>query len=170
VSRRKGLAWLLALVWFVWLAALQQGMAQSARFGAATPDLVMVLLASLAGAVRRKDLMLLAVVAALARKSFSLEPAPAILFGTLAICAFAWALRAFVDLRSPLWRAGLAALGAGGLVAWFQLVRAARERSGDLGAGLESLWPAVWSSALAALALGGLLAYLPGLSPLKARR
>jgi hypothetical protein len=170
VNQRRSLAWLLALVWFVWLGALQQSMAASARFGGATPDLVTVLLVSLAGAVRRRDLVLLALVAALARKSYSLEPAAAILTATIAFAGLAWLLRAFVDIQSPLWRAGLAALAAGGTTLWFELVRVARERAGELGPGLTELWPAAGTSALAALACGGLLAHLPGLSPLKARR
>ena len=168
--RPRSLAWILALVWFVWLAGLQQGLAESERFARATPDLVTVLFVSLAGAVRRSDLALLALFAALARKTFSLDPPSAILAGSFALAALAWTLRAFVDIRSPLWRAALAAFGAAGIALWLEVVRAARERAVDVAPDLGLAGHAAWTSALAALALGGLLAFLPGLSPLRSKR
>lgn len=168
--RPRTLAWMVALVWFVWLAGLQQEMAESERFARATPDLVTVLFVSLAGAVRRADLAWLALLAALARRSFSLDPPSAILAGCFALAALVWALRAFVDVRNPLWRAALAGLGAAGLAIWLELVRAARERGASLPPDFTLAGAAAWTSALAALALGGLFAFLPGLSPLRSKR
>lgn len=166
----RALAWLLVATWFALFCALQAAMAASPRFGLATPDLCVVLLVSLAGAVRRADLAWLALVAALARKSFSLDPPSAILALTLAIAGLAWLLRALFDLRNPLWRSGLAALCASGACVWLELVRSARDRAPAASAELAGLWPPAWTSALAALACGGLLAHLPGLAPLRSKR
>ena len=166
----RALAWLLAATWFALLCALQAEMAASPRFGAATPDLCIVLLVSLVGAVRRADLMLLALIAALARKGFSVDPPSALLALTLAIAGLAWVLRELVDLRNPLWRAGLAAFGAGAASVWLELVRATQDRAAGPPPELIGLWPAIGSSALAALACGGLFAHLPGLSPLRSLR
>jgi len=166
-SRSRALAWLLVLVWFVWILAFQGWLARGAGFGRLTPDLGSVFLVSLAGTLARRDVLLAALVAALARKSLSIDPAAAILFGMLALGGVAHALRSVVEIGGPFWRTLLSCAGAVGFSLWLQLVRAARH--GSTGLELEPgalAWSAV-ASALVALALGGFLVRLPGLSPLR---
>jgi hypothetical protein len=167
--RSRTLAFGLLLVWFAWASAIQAGMATSARFGAATPDLSIVVLVCVAGAVARRYVIPVAILCALARKGFTVDPASALLTGTLALGGLVWALRGFIDVQSPPWRAALAAIGAGGLAIWLELVRVARHSGAGSVPELHGLLVATATSALAALALGGLLSQLPGSSPLKVR-
>lgn len=168
-SRSRTLALALVLVWFTWTAAIQAGMATSARFGAATPDLSIVVFVSVASVVARRYVLPIAVLCALARKCFTVDPASALLTGTLALGGLVWFLRAFIDVKSPPWRALLAAFGASGFAVWLELVRLARKSGAGGGPDLDGLAVGALSSALAALALGGLFAHLPGSSPLRGR-
>lgn len=158
-------AWLLMVVWFAWIHAVQERLTESDLFALATPDLGMVLFVALLGAVRKEDVFLLAVLAALGRKSFSVDPSLAILCAFLALAWFASALRHLVELESPLWRGVLAAVGACGLSLWLEIVRYARV--GDALPQLEGLVPLAFTSGLTALAVGSAFVRLPGLSPLK---
>ena len=158
-------AWLLVVVWFAWLHALQERLTQNEVFALATPDLGMVLFVVLLGAVRRSDVFLLAILAALGRKSFSVDPSLAILCAFLALAWLASALRHLVELESPLWRAVLAAAGACGLSLWLEVVRYAQV--GQALPQLEGLVPLAFTSGLTALAVGGALVRLPGLSALR---
>jgi len=158
-------AWALLVLWFAWIHALQERLSVSEAFALATPDLGMVLFVGMLGAVKRDDVFLLAILAAIGRKSFSIDPSLAILCAFLGLAWLASLLRRMIELSSPLWRAGLTILGACGLALWLEVVRYAR-----VGAALpqlESLLPLAFTSGLAALALGGLATHLPGLSPLR---
>lgn len=161
----RPLGWLLVVVWFAWLSALQQRLAGGAVFELAAPDLGMVFFAVLLGVVRREDVFLLGLLAALGRKTFSVDPGVAILGGYLALAWLASVLRGLVELESPLWRGALAAAGASGLSLWLEVVRFAR--AGTAPPQLDALLPLAFTSGLAALALGGVLARLPGLTPLR---
>ncbi len=148
----RPLCWLLVVVWFAWLSALQQRLAGGAVFELAAPDLGMVFFAVLLGVVRREDVFLLGLLAALGRKTFSVDPGVAILGGYLALAWLASVLRGLVELESPLWL-------------WLEVVRFAR--AGTAPPQLDALLPLAFTSGLAALALGGVLARLPGLTPLR---
>jgi hypothetical protein len=140
-------------------------MGQSDFFGLATPDLSLVLFVGLLGVVRKSDIFLLALVAALARKSFSVDPGVAILSGLLALAWLTLLLRNWIEVFNPYWRAFLAAAGAMGLAAWLALVHLARE--GGALPQLDALLLLAFSSGLCALALGGWAIRLPGLTPLR---
>lgn len=161
----RPLGWLLVVVWFAWVSAIQQRLGGGEVFDLAAPDLGMVLFVVLLGIVRREDVFLLGLLAALGRKTFSVDPGVAILCGYLGLAWVASVLRGLVELESPLWRGALAAMGACGLGLWLEVVRFAR--AGAAAPQLEALLPLAFTSGLAGLALGGLLARLPGLSPLR---
>jgi hypothetical protein len=158
-------AWLLVIVWFAWIYAAQEWLGRNEVFGLATPDFGMVLFAGLLGAVKKRDIFPLALLAALSRKSFSVDPGIAILSGFLALAWAAVLLRNMVELRNPLWRGVLAASGAMGLALWLELVRYAR--TGGSLPQFDPLLPLAFTSGLAALALGGFAIRLPGLTPLR---
>lgn len=165
-STSRFFAWVLLVVWFAWIHALQERMSVDETFALATPDLGMVFFVGLLGVVRKSDLFLVAVLAAIGRKSFSIDPSLAILCGFLGLAWLASLLREMVELSSPLWRGLLAAVGACGLHFWLEVVRFSR-----VGAGLpqlDTLIALAFTSGLAALALGGFSIRLPGLTPLRA--
>ncbi len=163
----RTMAWLVAVVWFAWIHATQEWLGRNEVFGLATPDFGMVLFVGLLGAVKKNDIFPLALLAALSRKSFSVDPALAILSGFLALAWLALLLRQVVELRSPLWRGVLAAVGAMGLAFWLELARYAR--TGGSLPHLDPLLPLAFTSGLGALAIGGFAIRLPGLTPLRRR-
>jgi len=165
MAQSRLVAWILVVVWFAWIHAVQERLTENDLFALATPDLGMVLFVALLGAVRKEDVFLLAVLAALGRKSFSVDPSLAILCAFLGFAWVASALRHLVELESPLWRGLLAATGAFGLSLWLEVVRYARV--GEALPQLEGLVPLAFTSGLTALAVGSALVRLPGLSPLK---
>ncbi|MFT7667401.1 MAG: hypothetical protein ACI8X5_000080 [Planctomycetota bacterium] len=159
--------WLCLVVWFAWIHALQERMSVDDTFALATPDLGMVLFVGLLGLVRKGDVFFLALVAAVGRKSFSVDPSLAILCGFLGLAWLASLLREIVELSSPLWRALLVVLGACGLSFWLELVRYANV--GSALPQIDNLLPLAFTSGLAALALGGVFIRLPGLTALRAK-
>lgn len=160
------MAWCLLVVWFAWIHALQERMSVDDTFALATPDLGMVFFVGLLGTVRKDDLFLVALVAAIGRKSFSIDPSLAILCGFLALAWLASLLREMVELSSPLWRGLLASVGAGGLTLWLEVVR--YSQVGATLPPLDALIAVAFTSGLAALAVGGFSIRLPGLTPLRA--
>jgi hypothetical protein len=164
-SSSRLLAWGILIVWFSWIHVVEEQLMRSEALALATPDLGMVLFVGLLGSIDKKNIFLLALLAALARKSFSIDPGIAILSGFLALAWLAVILRSMVELSSPMWRAALAAVGAGGLAFWLEVVR--YTRGGIVPPQLEPLLPIAFTSCLAALALGSFVIRLPGLSPLR---
>ncbi len=157
-------AWCLLVVWFAWIHALPERLGVSEAFALATPDLGMVLFVGLLGAVKKDDVFLLAMLAAIGRKSFSIDPSLAILCGFLCLAWLASVLRHMIELSSPLWRAALTVVGACGLSIWLEVVRYARV--GATLPQLDALLPLAFTSGLAALALGSFAIPLPGPTPL----
>jgi len=166
-ERNRLIAWGLFVVWLAWIHVAEERLIASETLALATPDLAMVLFVGLLGAVDVRDVFPLAILAALTRKSFPVDPGIAILGGFLALAWLAVLLRSMVELRAPLWRATLAGVGAGGLAFWLELVRFAR--IGGAPPELEPLLPLAFTSWLAALALGSFAIRLPGLTPLRGR-
>ncbi len=167
-SSSRGMAWLIVVVWFAWIYAAQEFFGRAEVFGLATPDFGMVLFVGLLGAVKKEDVFPLALLAALGRKSFSVDPGIAILSGFLALAWLAVLLRNMVELQNPLWRALLAAGGAMGMAFWLEIVRYAR--TGGSLPDLEPLLPLAFTSGLGALALASFAIRLPGLTPLRRKR
>ncbi len=165
-SSSRLLAWFFLVLWFAWIHALQERLSVNETFALATPDLGMVFFVGLLGVVRKNDLFLVAILAAICRKSFSVEPGLAILCGFLALAWLASLLREMVELSSPLWRAVLAGLGALGLSLWLEVVQFTRV--GVSLPPLDVLIALAFTSGLAALAIGGFSIRLPGLTPLRA--
>lgn len=161
-------AWAMALAWLTWGTALSGGLSGAALFAGWSPDLAVALFASLAGFLAARDVPRLALLAALARASLSIEEPLPLLTGFLALGALANLLRHFVDLRGPFARAALAAGGAPALAAWTALAAAARAEQPILLDGAD-LWRLAFASGLLTLVAGDLLARLPGLSPLRRR-
>lgn len=164
-SSSRFAAWCLLVLWFAWVHALQEHLSGTDLFALATPDLGMVLFVGLLGRVRKDDVFLLAILAAIGRKSFSIDSSVAILCAFLFLGWAASLLRHMVELSSPLWRAILAGIGACGLAFWLEVVR--YSNSGATLPQLEAVLPLAFTSGLTALAIGGLAAHLPGLSPLR---
>jgi hypothetical protein len=160
------LAWLLLAIWMTWLTAIQSRLGESPAYRLPPPDLNLVFLVSMALVVRRADLLPLAIIAALARIAFSLDPPQAVFFLTLSIGALGVGSRRAMHLEGPLWRAFLSGFGAVVAVLWFTEVRQARGIEVVEVDAAAALILAV-SSALAALVLGGLLLRLPGLADLR---
>ncbi|MDP6538364.1 MAG: hypothetical protein QF903_09120 [Planctomycetota bacterium] len=156
-------------VWLTWAAGLQAWLADSARLAAVTPDLSMILVACLAGALARRELPVLLALAFLARQSFSVDPAAATLAGLLAVGGLVLALGSVVDVAGPLGRGLATLLAVGGFAFWVEAVRVVRGAAPE---GFETGGVAALAAAsgLAALALGGALVRLPGLPPLGRER
>jgi hypothetical protein len=165
-GKSRTLAWLLLAIWMTWLTAIQSRLGESPAYRLPPPDLNLVFLVSMALVVRRSDLLPLAVIAALARTAFSLDPPQAVLFLTLAVGALGVGSRRAMHLEGPLWRAFLSGFGAVVAVLWFSKVRDVRGMEVVDVDAVSALVLAV-SSALAALVLGGLLLRLPGLAALR---
>jgi len=160
---------LLLAIWMTWVTAIQSRLAESPAYRLPPPDLNLVFLVSMALVVRRKDLLPLALVAALARVAFSMDPPQALLFLTLAVGAVGVGSRRAMHLEGPLWRALLSGIGAVAAALWLDQVRRTRGIEVLPADALSALALAV-SSALAALVLGGLLSRLPGLAALRRSR
>jgi len=157
---------LLLAIWMTWVTAIQSRLAESPSYRFPPPDLNLVFLVSLALVVRRADLLPLALIAGLARTSFSLDPPQALLFLTLAIGTLAVASRRALHLEGPIWRALLSGFGAVFAALWLARVRSVRGVDA-LSTDVVAATVLAISSALSALVLGGLFLRLPGLKPLR---
>jgi hypothetical protein len=162
---KRGFAcWAALAAWCLALALAQSALAAPARLGAWAPELVLVVLVALSAEARARDVLPLALCAALARIACSVEPAAAVLAGMLALAGALHLLRGVVELRDPLARAALALVAALALELWLALVQRARGAEGALAA---LAWPAALATAACALACAPLVVRLPGLAPLR---
>jgi hypothetical protein len=161
----RWIARLMLVVWLTWAAGLQAWLADLGHLAPMTPDLSMVLVACLAGALPRRELPMLLLLGLLARQSFSVDPASATLAGLLAVGGLVRALGTVVDVAGPLGRTLSTVLAVGGFALWIEVVRVVRSGAGP-GLDLTGLAPMVAASALLALLLGGAALRLPGLLPL----
>ncbi|MAF64207.1 MAG: hypothetical protein CMJ84_00925 [Planctomycetes bacterium] len=161
----RWVARLMLAVWLGWAAGLQAWLTDVGTLAPLAPDLSMVLVACLAGALARRELPVLLALALLARQSFSVDPAAATLAGLLAVGGLMRALGTVVDVAGPLGRTLATVLATGGFALWIEAVRVVR---GGAPAGFDptGMAPMLAASALVALILGGAAARLPGLFPL----
>jgi hypothetical protein len=94
---------------------------------ACVPDLMTLVLVSAVGRLDRRDVVLLAAVAATARAACSASPPFALLAGCVTVALIADTIRRFADLERPWLRAAAAGAGALLLGLWLLLVDLLRE-------------------------------------------
>lgn len=169
----RAVAWVLLAAFALWLEGLA-ALARSAGLGAWAPALGLVLALALAARAEPADLWKIALVSALARAALSGERLLPLALGIAGALALVLAVRAWLEPRRPLVRAGLAACAACALELWLAAAqRASLPASAGLGAGafvrVDLLVPLALGSALAALLVAPLLERLPGLAPLRTR-
>lgn len=162
-------AWLVALVWFTWAAAIDTQLRGDGHSSAWLPDLGAALLVAWSVRVEVRHLWTLACLAALARASFSVEPPVALLAGHLAVVMGVRFGRKSFDLTRPFGRALVGGAVASGWILWAWIVLVARH-----GEGVMPTWGALVSAAMGTAALtlflGGLFTKLPGAGELLERR
>ena len=170
----RWLAWAMLAIWSSWIAALQGLLVARTSLGAWVPDAGLVLVLACAARFDRRDAPRVALIAAVGRLAFTIEPAPAVLAGFLLAGLVVRAVATVAEVEGPIVRTVLAGLAGWAFAAWLELVHHVRDGGGEdfLGVLPEALrsWPVGLSSAIFALAFAGALARLPGLSPLRKPR
>lgn len=164
----RTLAWVLFVVYALWLLALQGLLARPQRLGAWTPDLGLVLLIAWSARLGGGAAALAALLVAFARTALGADAPVALAAGYLGAVLVQGVLRTGIEVdRGParVVLTGLLALGFGALAA---LARASLPPGAA--APEVQLVPFAVASALAAGLLGPLLLRLPGLAPLRVRR
>ena len=162
-------AWLIALVWFAWAAAIDTQLCAGGDASTWIPNIGVALFVAWSVRMEVRALWVLACLAAIARASFSVEPPVAILAGHLAVVmAVRFGRRSF-DLARPLGRSLVAGVVASGWILWTWLVLVSRH-----GEGVSPSWgvlaSAATSTAALTLIMGGYLAKLPGAGALLEKR
>ncbi len=170
----RWVAWLMLAVWASWLSAAQAVCVSRTALGAWTPDLGLLLVVGLAGAFQRSDVIVGALIVALARVAHSIEPPAALLAGLLSVALAVQAVRRFADLEQPLVRIGVCAGAALIFGLWLNLVHAVRTGMdtglGGLLAALSQVLPGALSTTFCGLLFATSLSRLPGLTPLRKQR
>lgn len=172
MNRLRLVAWAMLAVWASWLTALQAVTVTRTGLGPFTPDLSALLLVACAARFHKRDVVPAALVVALARVAFSVEPPAALLAGYLGAATLVRAARRLADLERPVFALAMTALVEFGLAGWLVLVHALRagapvdERFGEA---LPLLVAATATTAACAIFAGGFV-FLPGLTPLRNRR
>ena len=162
-------AWLIALVWLAWAAAIDTQLFAGSNSSSWVPNLGVALFVAWSVRMEVRALWVLACLAAIARASFSVEPPIAILVGHLAVVmAVRFGRRSF-DLARPLGRSLVAGAVASGWIFWTWLVLVARHGEGA-SPSWEVLTSAAASTAVLTLLLGGYFAKLPGAGVLLEKR
>jgi len=162
-------AWLVAIVWFAWAAAIDTQARAGWETSAWLPNTGVALFVAWAVRVEARHLITLACLAALVRASFSVEPPLSLLAAHFAVAVVVGYGRQSFDLSRPVARALLAGSVTSLWMLWSWLVLVARH-----GEGLAPSWgglvSAAMGTALLTLFFGGWLAKLPGVGALGARR
>jgi len=170
----RWVAWLMLAVWASWLSAAQAVAVSRTLLGAWTPDLGLLLVIACAGACRRSDVVVAALIVGLARVAHSIEPPAALLAGFLGVAVAVQSVRRFAELERPLVRLGLCAASALVFGLWLNLVHAVRTGMdaglGGLAAALPQVLPGALSTTFCGLLFATSLARLPGLTPLRKQR
>ena len=162
-------AWLVAIVWFAWAAAIDTQARTALEVPLWLPDVGAALFVAWAVRIESRHLIMLACMAALARASFSVEPPVSIFAAHLAVALLVGTGRKSFDLSRPLARAFVAAAVASLWMAWSWVVLLARHGEGSAPTGGALLAAALWTG-LFTLFFGGWLAKLPGVGALGSRR
>ncbi len=181
--RSRALGYLLLAAWGSWLSA---GMGLAGRWGATSvflPDPVLVLVVLIAAKLPRREAFPGALILALARIAFSIDPPVAILASYLGAALFLRGMRRGVEIQGPLMRGLLCTAIVWMDAFWLVGVRAQRAvfaGDGGLALGLPGgdTWlraasygaPRALTSGLLAMIFGAALLRLPGLRLLERRR
>jgi hypothetical protein len=168
MTSARALAWLVFLLWTAWLVAFQGLLAT--RAGAFTPELGIAWYFAIAGRMRARETLLLALFVGGVRGAFSGDPTLAVLVGYGALGFLADLVRRSFDVDGTLLRAPLAFIAALALSAYWTLARSLALPQGEAASAFHLAFAFASSTALAALFLPPLLTRLPGLAPLWGRR
>lgn len=168
---KRVVAYTLLAVWIGLATVLQAYAVEDLRLGAWTPDLPLFLLVAALAQLHKSDAVRVAIVAGLARATFTVEPPFGVLAGMLAVGLVADGVRRVAELSRPITRAllvGAAAFGFGFWLALVDAVRVGAVASVVLGRA-GSLAPTALTSALLALVAWPLAKALPGLRSMERR-
>ena len=165
--RERRIAWALFTLWCAWAYASTGFLGAVTPLGAWLPDLGLVLLLALGVHVAPGRLAWAALIVALARIAFSVDPPVAVLAGYLGFAGLQAVLRSFVNLEDPFARGALAGFAALLLDVWWSWVHAIRNPVLLDAPGTELAWRAALATAACALLFSELLLRLPGLRPLR---
>lgn len=159
-------AWLLCFAWCAWFTAL--GVYLEPLLGGWTPDLALVLIASLILRSGRAASLGLVYCLVCTRLAFSLDPPAALAAGGWMLFLLVRSVAHLFDADQMLARAG-AAFGAAFLMgAWLFLAAAVRGTGFPAGmTPLLGILSGAAATGACALILGPLFAALPGLAPLR---
>ena len=168
MRRSRAVSWGMLAVWGSWLTALQAAAVSGTALGSATPDLSLVLLLGCSTRLHRRDVVPAALVVALGRIAYSVDPPAAVLAAYLSVAVAVRSARRVADVDRPAFRVLLGGLLALAVSAWLTLVHDLRSGSGTATA-VAPLLPGAVATAVACVAAGGFV-MLPGLTPLRRRR
>ena len=170
----RPLSWAMLVVWSSWIAALQGLLVARTPLGAWVPDAGLVFVLACSASFDRREAPRVALLGALGRIAFTVEPAPAVLAGFLLAGLIVRAVATVAEVEGALVRTILAGLAGWFFAVWLELVHHVRDGKGEdlvqLLPKAARLWPIGLSSAAFALCFARGLARLPGLSPLRRER
>lgn len=170
--RGRWQSWLMLGVWGSWIVAAQGILVAQTSLAAWLPDAGLVLLVACAGRFHKRDVPGAALLLALSRVAYTIEPPTAVFAAFLFTAILVHAIRSALEVNGPLLRTVVGACAGWLFPAWLLVVRHARDggETAALVSEILGLWRIAFTTALFALALGPLLAHLPGLTPLRTRR
>ncbi len=170
--RTRWVSWLMLGVWSSWIIAFQGILVAQTSFSAWLPDAGLVLLIACAGRFQKQDVPRAALLLALARVAYSIEPPVAIFAAFLVTAIFVHAIRSALEVNGAILRTVIGGLAGWLFPAWLLIVQQARDggESLELLPRILGLWRMAFSTAVFALAFGPILGHLPGLTPLRTRR
>ncbi|MFT5051307.1 MAG: hypothetical protein ACI8QZ_002718 [Chlamydiales bacterium] len=167
--------WVMLIIWSSWAAAAQGLLAQPDRMALWVPDLSLLLLLACAARFDSGDVPKAALVIALGRVAFSVEPPAALLVAFLATSVLVLGVRSVAQVNGAFVRVSLAVVCSWSLGAWLVFVHVVRVQrmGGDAPLSLAfalDLWRGALTTGVAAVLVGPTLAYLPGLTNLRRRQ
>jgi len=168
VSAGRVLAWVLFALWTAWIVAFQGLVA--AHAGGFTPELGIAWYFAVAGRLRARETLLLALFVGGVRSAFSSDPTLALLVGYGALAFLADLARRSFDVDGTILRAAFAFAGALAVSGFWTLARAVALPSGEAASAFHLALAFALSTAGATLFLPPLLTRLPGLAPLWSSR
>lgn len=167
---KRVVAYILLAVWIGLATVLQAFLVEGLGLGVWSPDLPLFLLVAALAQLHKSDAVRVAIVAGLARATFTVEPPFGVLAGTLAVGLVADGVRRVAELSRPMTRAVLVGGSAFLFGLWLVLVDAVRVGiAGELLGRAVSLVPTALTSALLALVAWPLARALPGLRSMERR-
>lgn len=170
--RKRWISWLMLGVWSSWIVAAQGILVAQTPLAAWLPDGGLVLLIACAGRFQKQDVPGAALLLALSRVAYTIEPPTAIFAAFLCTALLVNAMRSALEVNGALLRTVVAGLAGWLFPAWLLVVRHVRDGGEPVALLSEvlGLWRIALSTALFALAFGPVFAHLPGLTPLRTRR